>query len=544
MTDAPYISIDQNCHPLWDTIPKLEALAAQGWCGVHCIEDLDVAFSRQGAQPGETGLALLPERTYRGGHSDWGAALFAHDLLGRLPLDVRSLEPYTGRTTAALARLLETSIDGLYERWADSDNWQLVGSSYAADPRWHRLIGDVRLAEAGPFVLHLLDHARQDLLDRFPEPAPRQRLQDWFAAQRSLAATVIEGEPQAPLTELYRRWLLACLGPSARLALTSERFALRRLAAADPLLRLFLERYSEAADAYNAALRETASTMTPLHVSEGELPFFVTVRREGRLLRSAAAWRNGAIEAAGQRWPLVAGGLPVTEMERDGVVALAGKALLLVLQARLGPEAAALALPHQGSLYMPAAYAFERILRERGLLTQTPRPVLRVRFRFLERWRGCRTLLRPPAYLRLALGIEEAPAAQVSEALDAAMTAARHTLDALRDSGRRDLLVRQRFATARSERDALDAERRRLAADPQRRPEATAIWQRIKDIDRQTAAAEAEWVLQLLRLLDVAYYDSRGALLPWCIALEGEPFYRRLLAQAEIAPETGGLQVG
>jgi hypothetical protein len=537
MSDAPYISIDQNCHPLWDTIPKLEALAAHGLRGVHCIEDIDVAFSRQGAQPGETGLALLPERTYRGGHSDWGAALFAHDLLGRLPLDVRTLEPYTGRTTAALARLLETSVDGLYERWAGSDNWQLVGSSYAADPRWHRLIGDVRLAEAGPFVLQLLDHARQDLLDRFPEPGPRQRLQDWFASQRSLAVRTLESEPQAPLTELYRRWLLASLGPSTRLALTSERFALRHQAATDPLLRLFLERYPEAADAYNAALHQTATGMTPLHVSEGELPFFVTLRQNGRLLRSAAAWRTGALEAADRRWPLAAGRLPLADLERDGVVALAGKALLLVLQARLGPEGATLALPHQGSLYMPAAYAFERILRERGLLDETPRPVLRVRFRFLEHWRGCHTLVRPPAYLRQALGIEEAPAAQVGAALEAAMAEARCTLEALRDPGRREALVRQRFAAWSAERTELDAERRRLAADPQRRPEATAIWQRLKDLDRRLAEAQAEWVLQLLRLLDVAYYDSRGALLPWCLALEGETLYRRMLAQAEIVPE-------
>lgn len=544
MTDAAFISIDQNCHPLWDTIPKLDALAAHGWQGVHCIEDIDVAFSRQGAAPGDKGLALLPERTYRGGHSDWGAALFAHDLLGRLPLDVRAIEPYTGRTTAALARFLESDVDGLYERWAGSDNWQLVGPSYAADPRWHRLIGDVRLAEAGPFVLQLLDHAHQDLRERFPEPGPRQRLQDWFAAQRSLAAAAIASEPQAPLTELYRRWLLACLGPSTRLALTSERFALRRLAATDPLLRLFLEHYPEAADAYNAALQETATGMTPLRVADGELPFFVTLRQDGRLLRSAAALRTGAIEAADRRWPLTAGGLPVDDLERDGVVALAGKALLLVLQARLGPAGATLALPHQGSLYMPAAYAFERNLRQRGLLRETPRPVLRVRFRFLDHWRGCRTLVRPPAYLRQALGIEEAPAATVSEALAAAMAEARHTLEALRDSGRREALVRQRFAAWSSERDALAAERRQLAADPQQRPTATALWQRIKEIDRRIAEAHAEWALQLLRVLDVAYYDSRGALLPWCIALEGETLYRRLVAQAEIAPEGAGPQQG
>ena len=539
MTNASFISIDQNCHPLWDTVPKLEALAAHGWQGLHCIEDIDVAFSRQGSQPGDTGLALLPERYYRGGHSDWGAALFGHDFLGRLPLDVRALEPYTGRTTAALARLLETTVDGLYDRWSASDNWQLVGPSYAADPRWHRLIGDVRLTEAGPYVLELLGHARQDLLERFPETGVQRRVVDWFAGQEAFAAGTIAAEPQAPLTELYRRWLQAALGPTAPLALTSERFGLQRRAAADPLVRLFLERYAEAAEAYNGALLQTASGMSPLRLHEGELPFFVSVRRAGRLLRCTTALREGAIAAGGLSWPLANGALPVEAMARDGVVALAGKALLLVLQARLGPDQAVLALPHQGSLYMPAAHAFERNLRRNGLLTAPARPVLRVRFHFLEHWRGLPTRVRLPAYLAAVVGIGEATAAETAEALAAGVTSARRALEALRDPARRDAMTRARFAALYSERDGLEHERRAVAADPRRRSEATALWQRIKGVDRRLAEAQAGWVLGLLRVLDVEYYDSRGALLPWCLALGGEPLYRHMVSQAELTLEAG-----
>jgi hypothetical protein len=538
MAAGAFISIDQNCQPLWDAVPKLAALATHGWQGLHCIEDLDLAFSRQGARPGDTGLALLPERLYRGGHSDWGAALFGHDFLGRLPADVRVLEPYTGRTTAALARLLETTIDSLYERWSGSDNWQLVGPSYAADPRWHRLVGDVSLGEAGPFVLQLLDHALADLLGRFPEAEPQRRLRAWFAEQRAFAAEAVRSEPQAPLTELYRRWLRACLGPGVSLGLTSERLALDRLAAEDPLLRLFLSRYRDAAGAYNAALDEAPVGIAPLRVEDGELPFFVTARRDGRLWRTPAALREGALEAGEWRWPVTQGALPVRDMAHEGVVALAGKALLLVLQARTGPEAAALALPHQGSLYMPAAYAFERLLRDRGLLAETPRPVLRVRFRFLDRWRGCRTLVRPPPYLRPALGLEEAPAEELAEAIAGAMTAARDELAAWREPSRREELSRQRFAALSTERLALDRERREAAADPARRSQATGIWQRTKEIDRRLAEAQAEWLLRHLRLLDLAYYDSRGALLPWCLALGGDARYQRLLHGAELTTET------
>ncbi len=538
MPAPTFISIDQNCHPLWDTVPKLAALAAHGWTGLHCIEDIDLAFSRQGARPGETGLALMRERFYRGGHSDWGAALFCHDFLGRLPFDVRALEPFTGRTTAALARLLETSIDALYDRWSASDNWQLVGPSYAEDPRWHRLIGDVTLAEAGPFVRQLLGHAEGDLLERFPEPGPQRRLREWFAGQRALVGQILTAEPGAPLTELYRRWLATIPAGEVRLGLTSERLALAETAAADPVLRLFLTRYAEAAEAYNAALERAPVGIAPLRTAEGELPFFVVARRGGRLLRTPAVLQDGSLRAAELSWPLGAGSLPVGAMARDGVVALAGKALVLVLQARTGPQGASLALPHLGSLYMPAAHALEQLLRERGLLQETPRPVLRVRFRFLDRWAGCRTLVRPPPYLQEALGLAEAPAEDLAEAIRAAMAAARRELDTWRDPSRREAASRLRFAALAAERDALEQDRRRAAADPQRRPEAGALWQRIKQLDRRLAEAQAEWLQQQIRLLDLGYYDSRGALLPWCLALEGETLYGRLLQAADVAAET------
>lgn len=537
MSDSTYVSIDQNCHPLWDTLPKLAALARHGWQGVHCVEDIDVAFSRQGARPGEPGLALLTERYYRGGHSDWGAALFAHDFLGRLPVDIRVLEPFTGRTTAALARLLETTIDELYERWSPSDNWQLVGSSYADDPRWHRLIGDVSLAEAGPHLMALYRHAREDLLGRFPEAAVQGRLAAWFDAQESFAAARMAAEPSAPLSALYRSWLQAALGDSCRVALTSERFGLARQAGADPILRLFLEHYDEAGAAYNQALRDSGVGMSPLRLSEGELPLFVTCRRAGRLVRAAAALQDGALVVGDCRWGLTGGALPVEAMQRDGVVALAGKALLLVLQARLGAEPAVLALPHQGSLYMPAAHAFERLLRAGGLLTAPVPPVLRVRFRFLEHWRGLATRVRLPAYLADSLGLAEASADRVAEALAAGIAAARRDLEILRQPAGRDAFWRDHAGALAAERDGLEAERRRLAADPQRRAEASLLWQRIKDIDRRQAAEQAEWVLARLRLLDVEYYDSRGALLPWCLALGGEGLYDRLLDRAEFTTE-------
>ncbi|MBQ6471809.1 MAG: hypothetical protein IJJ33_07490, partial [Victivallales bacterium] len=88
--EKKFISIDQNSNGLWDTVPKLAALSAHGMAGTHYLEDVDAAFTRRGAHPGEP-PSLLPERFYRGGGSDWGAALFYTDLLGRQPWDLQEL---------------------------------------------------------------------------------------------------------------------------------------------------------------------------------------------------------------------------------------------------------------------------------------------------------------------------------------------------------------------------------------------------------------------------------------------------------------------
>lgn len=94
-----FISIDQNCQPLWDVVPKLQALAAASRGGVHCIEDVDVAFTLRGgaALPPDSPPGIARERVYRGGVSDWGAALFYTEFLGRNPLDVKDLESFTDR---------------------------------------------------------------------------------------------------------------------------------------------------------------------------------------------------------------------------------------------------------------------------------------------------------------------------------------------------------------------------------------------------------------------------------------------------------------
>lgn len=543
MTGSPFLSIDQNSHTLWDTVPKLAALDRHGWSGTHFVEDVDVAFTRRGGQLGDSSLALVRERYYRGGVSDWGATLFYTDVLGRQPLDLRQLEPYTGWTTAALTRRLGVSVDELYDRHSPSDNWQLVGTSYCGDAQHHRVIGDLSVAEVAPFVRDLLRHAKQDVESAFPEHAARERTRAWFARERRLVDGLLTAHEGGRLVDLYQAWVGAHTGPSVRVALTSDLLAGEgEDSPQHRLLGAFVESYDEMAACYNAAIEDTGVGVSTLHTGKGELPFFVVLRRDGHLVRTGLFLRDGRLAAGDTSWPLRAGAerLPLADMTAAGALCVVGKALLLVLHARMGPTGGPLVLPYLGSPYMPAAHALEARLRDAGVVTGNTAPLHRVRFDFFRHWQACRTVVRLPEYLRETFGAAEMRADAFAEALPAAVTRARTGLERMQDKEGRESMLEERFADQVQLKASLEAERRQLARNPETRPEAGRIWDRVKELDRALLEKHVAWVVRMLRVRDLELHNSRGALMPWSIALGGDEFYQRLLEDARIYVEEAG----
>jgi len=537
MAQAGFVSIDQNSHSLWDTVPKLQALAANGWTGTHFVEDVDVAFTRRGAAPGDTALALAPERYYRGGTSDWGAALFYTDFLGRNPVDVTAMEPYTGWSSAALARRLECTLDELYDRYSPSDNWQLVGSSYLGDADHHRTIGDLGVAETAPFLAALLEHAERNMLDTFPEADAQQRVRQWFADERDSVKELTAQLGDGRLVDLYQAWLRRHV--TGNVGLTSDFFAPREPDA--PRFRLlseFIRNYDHAAVLYNDAIAETGVGLTPLRSRDGELPFFLATTSDGRHTRSPAWLRDGAIVSGDNVFtPSADGALPLEEMRGRGVTAVTGKALLLVLQARLIPGGGPVAVPYNGSLYMPAAHRLEAKLRENGFLPWELAPLVRVKLNVIDQWHGVHTRIRLPAHLASVFGAAELAACDFAEAAPGVVRSARSELDELESKAGRQAIMQTCAAAEFAERQSLDGERRELARDPATRPRAGELWDRIKGLDRRMLERLVDRVLRNLHVVDLDYWNSRGAILPWSIALGGEALYHHTIANAEIYPE-------
>ncbi|NQT54413.1 hypothetical protein HQ576_20320, partial [bacterium] len=376
------LSIDQNCHPLWDTVPKLQALVAKGIRVTHYIEDVDVAFTALGSTVDDEVLHLARERFHRSGGQDWGAALFYAEFLGRLPVDIRHWEPVTGLKTNTLARQLGRSVDDLYDEFSPGDTWQLIGSSYIGDRLHHRVIGDLSVAETRHFVHELRRRARDHMLATFPRKDSQERLGRWLEHEDARVERLLAARAGHRLVDLYHDWLREDI-PSGllRLDLTSSLFALGADPARTALLELFLRDYAHASALYNQAIEETDSELRPLKRSDGELPFFAILEHQGHLVRTAMFLRDGEMLLGEHGIPVGAdGAMPVDALADVGVQAMCGKALLLVIQARIGQGGGPLALPYRGSLYMPAVDRLAAKLAADGLLPGTLHPIVRVRF--------------------------------------------------------------------------------------------------------------------------------------------------------------------
>jgi len=532
-------SIDQNCHSLWDALPKLHALASHGHAVTHFIEDIDVAFAALGASVDDAVLHLARERFHRSGGQDWGAALFYADFLGKLPVEIRHWEPLTGLKTKTLARQLGRSVDDLYDAFSPGDTWQLIGSSYIGDRDHHRVIGDLSVRETRDFVLDLLSRAEADMLGAFPDTASQARLREWLAAERERLNHLLAECATAGLVDLYRAWMGGHLyAHDVDLALTSSLFATGGDPARVALLDVFVADYERASSLYNEALAETDADLRALAISGGELPFFAIQEFQGHLVRTAAYLDGREVRFGHQTFRLTDDGrLPVHELTEGGIRCLAGKAILLVTQARIGPAGQPLALPHRGSLYMPSANRLVSKLAAERLLPGTLKPIVRVRFRLLDRMRGLDTVIRLPEHLAASFGKAEIPARELGECHERLAAEAAARLDQLLDPASRARWQKEQFPVLAERIAGLEGERRDMAQRNCTPEQMSDIWKACKAAQVELLDATVRQIARDYQLRNLDYWDSRGALLPWCIALGGREFYDHVVAQAEVYEE-------
>ncbi|MCP4375525.1 MAG: hypothetical protein GY794_05035 [bacterium] len=534
------ISIDQNCHTFWDVLPKLQALAHTGHAVCHYIEDIDVAFTSIGAQVnGDNQMHVARERFYRSGAADWGAAMFYFSFLGRQPVEIRQFEPFTGMKTNVLAGKLGCSVDDLYDRFSPGDNWQLIGPSYFQRRDLHRVVGDLEVSQTVGFLHEIIDIARNDMLNSFPCDDAHKRIEVWIANQRKVLSELLDTASEGSLVELYHQWLERYAQRPISLGLTSELFACGSSDDQRALLEIFTSRYGQAASLYNDAITETQQPLRQLDIDRGELPFFATINHDGHMVRSGVALDGGQLQISDMQFDLLPGGrIPVEKLRDAGIIALTGKAMVLVIQARIGPGGQALALPHRGSLYMPAANRLAEKLTSAGMIPEQLHPIVRVQLGFLDALKEIKTPIRLPGYLKGAAGSDVVPAQRLAAIWRELVTDARERLESFRsDSGRRQWQERTQ-KTRIEEINQLDQARRNLAKIDPKGSDIRQLSKQSRQLNAQITDATVEQIADDLHTVELDYWDSRGAIWPWAIALGGDDFYNNLIANARIYTET------
>ncbi len=527
-------SVDQNCHSLWDVIPKLHALARRGQCVRHFIEDTDVAFTSLGAGGDSASLRLARERFHRSGGADWGAAIFYFEFLGKQPVEIRQWEAYTGMKTAALARSLGCSVDDLYDEFSPSDNWQLIGPSYVGGRDHHRLVGDLTVAETGQFLRQMLQKARENCLQTFPQGDSQRRLEDWFDAEAERLDSLLKRCAGGRLVDLYERWLAGYLGEQLTLDFSSSLFACGADETRTAMLEVFLKDYDQAAALYNQAIEATSVGLRPLKTADGELPFFATLEHQGHLVRTAVHLDGGQIRLAGRTFTLRHGRrLPVDELAAAGVRCLVGKALLLVIQVRLGATGSILAVPYRGSAYMPAVHHLSQSLAAAKLLPGELHPILRVRFGLLDRLKQLETVIRLPEHVASYFGRRELPARELGENYASLSREAAERLEAFRADPARAAWQRENFPETHQTIDQLEQQRRTLARRDPKSEQIRRLGKQQKQLQTQLLRQLVEQISRDSQMAEIDYWDSRGAILPWCIGLAGEGLYDAVINDAE-----------
>jgi hypothetical protein len=531
-------SIDQNCHSLWDVVPKLQALARRGVAVRHFVEDVDVAFTQMGAGPDGGELRLARERFYRSGGGDWGAAMFYADFLGAQPTEIREWERWTGMKTNVLARKLARSVDDLYNEFSPGGTWQLIGPSYVGDRNHHRVIGDLKVAEIAPLLRELLDKAAADMRACFPDADAQSRVEQMFHVEHSRAETLLADHAAGTLTELYAAWMSPYCPPPVELDAASSLFALDADPCRTALLEVFLRDYDAAAGLYNEAISSANVGLRTLRIRDGELPFFAVLDHDGHAVRTGVFLDEGNIRIGERTYPLTADRrLPIDALQNAGVRSLAGKAALLVIQVRIGPNGRPLVLPYQGSLYLPAADELQRRLDTAGLLPAPVKPIIRLRFRVLDRIRELDTTLRLPQHLHRAFGRQEMTTREFADSYRDVANEAAERLASFETPDGREQWQRRNCSRLLEDIARLNAKRRSLAEVDATSPEIREVHKTVRTLETDLLDRTLRQIACDAQAARIDYWDSRGALLPWCVALGGEAFYNDVIANAEIYEE-------
>jgi hypothetical protein len=143
-----------------------------------------------------------------------------------------------------------------------------------------------------------------------------------------------------------------------------------------------------------------------------------------------------------------------------------------------------------------------------------------------------------PPHLAAVIGEQVVPARTLGENWAGLMSDAAGRLQAFDSDEGRSAWLRAHCGPDAQEVETLEHRRRELAAVNAKDPALREMGKRQKELQQSLLARLIEQIHRDWQVSQLDYWDSRGALWAWALALGGEEFYNSLLDRAEIYEET------
>ena len=369
------ISGDQSV--LWDTVLKLKVLTSLGYSIVHAVHTADL-FSRppQGSKrPQVTKEAFLRS----GNVNRWTACLEAAPWLGRMPISPVCLQENHGINFEAVLRGQPKSSLKLDNIVADLTQGDWLGLSH---PNSSQVAHTVPMGDILPVFHNVRRPLRKDVAVKLGQNAIPV-----FDLLFKLTEYQHQTWHQAMTTHLSD--ILSRFGIS-KVALRNsvEMFSFDQCLEQNSLLHLFIDHYSQASAAYNAANNGEGGCLTPLE--QGALPFYAVVQTS-----------DGSMERHNLHWQPTVEKVLEDAALHGKVVAVLGKALILPLDIRRqGP----LVLPEKGSPYASQSNRFQQQFQAATGIDLRLHSIYRLRLNALDALANTDYVFILPEYLQEPFG--------------------------------------------------------------------------------------------------------------------------------------------
>ncbi len=473
-----YLSFDQNCSPLWDTLPRMDVMKNKKIPYFQLFHDSDIFSYDYKISYNTSKVGQLYSKSSNA--FPYSPVLSYFQFFGKyLPIDSTIFKTYMQESIIAFTDRNKLSKKKLAIRLTEIDKYAIL-ANFGSTKVGYKLSKEFYKDTLD----ELLDFAYKDLINWCIYKPFKNDLEILIKGDKETYTSL----DTSNLNQLYNSWLPA-LKCGGEVNSGTDFFHLKTSKEKNYTFFIsFVEEYHTFAYLYNTSIDETSSYMKKLDINCGELPFYAIAKRNHGFKRiNKLLYINGKLiidEVEFLIRPLNWEELSA-KLIKIGIIAIIGKAVALHLQVRNIDSGFTFITSKGGSPYRKLVKHYSNLLKKEGLYNGLKNS-LEIEFNTIEQLKYLKNKIKLPVRLRNLSGYETMAGRDYSEFIKEQITLGNKGLEALKNS------------TETSD---------------------------LKKLQKM----ELYWYLSNLK-----YWDNRGAIRYWTTAVGGNDFYKLVIKNSRI----------